>query len=114
MRGSKPGELRGGRKAGAKNKATVAREQAQAKAAARITEALGTDAFQGDAHTLLVSIYKDPSLPISVRLDAAKAAIGYEKPRLALVDGGVDANLSWAKIVEEVAEKRLRKGQQCA
>jgi hypothetical protein len=42
-----------------------------------------------------------------LRLDAAKAAIGYEKPRLAAVDGRVDANLSWASIVEEVAAERI-------
>jgi hypothetical protein len=85
MRGSKPGERRGGRRRGTKNKASVAVEQARAEAAARITKALGADAFEGDAHALLVSIYKDPSRPISVRVDAAKAAIGYEKPRLAAV-----------------------------
>ena len=86
MRGSILGERRGGRQRGAKNKRTVARERAQAEAAMRITEALGTEAFPGDAHAYLVAIYKDPAQPIERRMDAAKATIGYEKPRLAAVD----------------------------
>lgn len=112
MRGSKPGERRGGRKRGAKNKRTLAREQAQVETAVKIAAALGADAFDGDAHALLMALYKDPAQPAELRMEAAKAAIGYEKPRLASVDGRVDANLSWAKIVEEVAEKRLRRVQQ--
>ena len=86
MRGSRPGERRGGRQRGAKNKRTVARERAQAEAAVKITEALGTEAFPGDAHAYLVAIYKDPAQPTERRMDAAKATIGYEKPRLAAVD----------------------------
>jgi hypothetical protein len=39
-------------------------------------------AFTGDAHELLMLTYKDTSLALDVRLDAAKAAISYEKPRL--------------------------------
>ncbi len=114
MRGSKPGERRGGRRPGAKNKRTLAREQAQAEIAVKIAAALGADAFDGDAHALLVAVYKDPAQPTELRMEAAKAAIGFEKPRLASVDGKFDANLSWAKIVEEVEEKRLRSEQQCA
>jgi hypothetical protein len=110
MRGSKPGERRGGRKRGAKNKRTLAREQAQAETAVKIAAALGADAFDGDAHAFLMAVYKNPARPLELRLDAAKAAISFEKPRLASVDGRVDANLSWATFVEEVAEKRLREG----
>jgi hypothetical protein len=40
-------------------------------------------AFKGTAHDLLVAIYQDESQDIAARIDAAKAAIGYEKPRLA-------------------------------
>ena len=76
----------GGRKRGTKNKRTVARERAQAEVAAKLTEALGADAFTGDAHAFLTAIYKDPEQPIELRVHAAKAAIGYEKPRLAAVD----------------------------
>jgi hypothetical protein len=34
-------------------------------------------------HELLVAIYQDESQDIGARIDAAKAAIGYEKPKLA-------------------------------
>ena len=59
MSGSRPGERRGGRQRGAKNKATLARRQAQAEAVAHIAEALGPEAFEGDAHAFLVMLYKD-------------------------------------------------------
>lgn len=31
--------------------------------------------FEGDAHAYLMSVYKDPSKPENVRIDAAKAAL---------------------------------------
>jgi hypothetical protein len=40
--------------------------------------ALMNAAFAGDAHDLLMAFYKDTSHRIELRLDAAKAAIGYE------------------------------------
>lgn len=48
--------------------------------------AVGTEisnAFQGDAHALLVAVYKDPSVPLELRVDAAKKAVHFEKPALA-------------------------------
>jgi hypothetical protein len=75
MRGSRPGERRGGRQKGTPNKRTVALEKALADAAAKITGA-------GDAHALLMAVYKDSRQPIELRVAAAKAAIGFEKPRL--------------------------------
>jgi hypothetical protein len=56
------------------------------KAAAVIQEVLGEGAFKGDSHAFLVAIYKDPNQPPQMRLDAAKAAIAYEKPRLAAIE----------------------------
>lgn len=50
------------------------------------------DAFKGDAHALLISVYKDPSHPLPLRLDAAKAAISFEKPKLAAVEHSGDAD----------------------
>jgi hypothetical protein len=70
------------RKNSKENKRTVAAERAQADAAAKITGALGSDAFEGDAHALLMPVYKDATQPIELRAVAAKAAIGYEKPRV--------------------------------
>jgi len=43
------------------------------------------------AHGLLVAVYQNVSLPIQTRLEAAKAAIAYEKPRLASVQHSGDA-----------------------
>ena len=72
----------------------------------KIEATLGADAFQGDAHALLTAVYKDLSQPLGIRVEAAKAAIGYEKPRLSSVDGRVESNLSRASIVEEAERKR--------
>jgi uridylate kinase len=41
------------------------------------------NAFQGDAHALLVAVYRDPRFSWETRIDAAKAAIRFEKPMLA-------------------------------
>ncbi len=48
------------------------------------------DAFKGDAHAFLCAVYKNPQFPAKLRLDAATAAIGYEKPRLAAVEHSGD------------------------
>src|SRR5215204_1573677 len=36
--------------------------------------------YEGDAHSYLMTIYKNEGLPTDVRLDAAKAAVRFEKP----------------------------------
>jgi hypothetical protein len=54
--------------------------------AAKKIEAVVPDAFEGDGHAFLVSMYKDPAQPIERRLDAAKAAIPYERPRLSTTE----------------------------
>lgn len=89
--GKRTGNPRG-RPRGAKNQHTVEREEAIAQAAAETVQALGLTAFEGDAHALLMLVYKDTEQPLDLRLDAAKAAIGYEKPKLS----SVDASLSGA------------------
>ena len=76
---------RTGRQPGTKNKRTVERE-AMAQAAAAAVEAVIPGAFAGDAHAFLIAVYKDPGQPMEIRLDAAKAAVRYEKPALAAVD----------------------------
>lgn len=74
-----------GRPTGAKNKQTVAREAKMQEAAQAISEVI-EGAFDGDSHTLLMTVYKDPAQPWPIRLDAAKAALPYEKQRLAAVE----------------------------
>lgn len=76
---------RTGRQPGTKNKRTVEREEA-ARAAAAAVEAVIPDAFDGDAHAFLIAVYKDPSQPMEMRLDAAKAAVRFEKPALGAID----------------------------
>ncbi|MEN6449095.1 MAG: hypothetical protein ABFC96_01265 [Thermoguttaceae bacterium] len=88
--GARPGA---GRKKGQPNKRTIEREQAMADAAARVTEALSAP-FDGDAHAFLMLLYKDCEQPVEVRLDAAKAAIRYEKPALASVEVSADVVVS--------------------
>jgi hypothetical protein len=83
--GSKPGERRGGRERGTPNKRTQEREVAVQEAARKL-EGLIPNAFEGDSHAFLVSVYKDPAHPIERRLDAAKAAIPYERPRLSTTE----------------------------
>jgi hypothetical protein len=41
------------------------------------------EGFKGDAHALLMAVYRDTSLPLPIHLDAAKAAVKFEKPVLA-------------------------------
>ena len=89
--GSRPGERRGGRQKGTPNKLTAARIE-RMNEAAKALEATLPHAFTGDAHAFLMAVYKDESLPLEVRLDAAKAAIPYERPRLqAIAHSGIDA-----------------------
>src|SRR6476660_373879 len=88
--GKKTGRPRG-RPSGARNHHTLEREQRIMEAASVIAELLPS-AFKGDAHALLMAVYKDTTLPIQLRLDAAKSAIAYEKPRLAAVEHSGDGN----------------------
>ena len=97
MRGSKPGERRGGRKAGTPNKRTIERERAARETVAQVTRAMQAaelTPFEGDAHALLIAVYKDTRLPIDLRVDAAKAAIRYEKPALAHVQAEVKGDVA--------------------
>lgn len=90
--GKRTGNPRG-RPVGAKSKRTKEREEAMEEAAEHITAVLGPNAFDGDAHALLIALYKDTQQPLLIRLDAAKAAISYEKPRLSAVDANLGGTL---------------------
>lgn len=75
----------GGRQKGSKNKGNPERKAALDALAERV-EAVIPKAFAGDSHAYLMAIYKDPSIETAVRIEAAKAAIAYEKPRLAPIE----------------------------
>ena len=92
-RGALPGERRGGRAKGTSNKVTSARREHIQKVAQTLGAVI-PGAFEGDSHALLMAIYKDPSHEMALRLDAAKAAIGYEKPRLQAVELNASVELS--------------------
>lgn len=96
----------GGSRKGKPNKRTSALDRAQAESAEKIAGALGADAFPGGAHDLLVALYKDITRPIELRLDAAKAAIGYERPKLASVNSKVEGSLTLEQLVSAVARRR--------
>jgi hypothetical protein len=72
----------GGRAKGTPNKRTKEMLDAAREAREKARRVLGNDVFDGDAHALLVLVYRDTSLPIELRLDAAKVAINYESPQL--------------------------------
>jgi hypothetical protein len=76
------GRKTGGRKAGTRNRRTVESERAATEAARKISATI-KGAFEGDAHELLMAVYKDPDQPLQVRIDAAKAALPFEKARVA-------------------------------
>jgi hypothetical protein len=66
---------------------TLALEAKAKEAAKKIETALGGKAFDGDSHALLMAVYKNVDYPMELRMDAAKAAIRFEKPALSSVDG---------------------------
>lgn len=74
-----------GRPKGVRNKRTDGLIQIGQAAAAALENTI-PDAFIGDAHTYLMAVYKDPAFETSIRLDAAKAAAPYEKPKLATTE----------------------------
>lgn len=90
--GTRTGNPRG-RPAGAKNRRTQAVEAAAVETAAKIAEAI-EGAFEGDAHALLMSVYKNPAHDMAIRIDAAKASIRYERPALSSVEAKVDADVT--------------------
>jgi hypothetical protein len=95
-RGVKTG---GGSRKGSPNRRTVARERALAAAAEQMVDALGSHAFAGDALALLQLVYRDGRQPIELRLDAARAAAPYERPRLSAMTASVETGLTLEQLV---------------
>lgn len=93
-----------GRPKGSKSKRTVEREQAMREVAEKIAGTL-PDAFGGDAHALLISIYKDARQDMHLRVDAAKAALPYEKPKLASIE--VQADVSVRRSAADMTDDEL-------
>jgi hypothetical protein len=74
----------GGRKAGTPNKRTVAKSKA-VQEAIKCLQA-GSGSFAGDGYALLTAVYKSEDFDLSVRLDAAKAVMAFERPRLSNIE----------------------------
>src|SRR5215210_3840678 len=78
----------GGRRAGSTNRRTKNLEAAAHETVVKVGEVLQAAdlaPFEGDAHALLVAVYKNPAQEWPLRVDAAKAAVRYEKPALSSV-----------------------------
>jgi hypothetical protein len=82
--------LQNRRKKGAKNKRTLLLEGTTRQLLDNAGNILGENTFEGDTHALLILTYKNTSLPLQIRLDAAKAAIRFEKPALSAIDAHVE------------------------
>lgn len=93
----------GGRKPGSKNKRTVELEQKQQAIVETICDAMNVKVFEGDAHTFLMSVYKNPANKIELRVDAAKAALRFEKPQLASIETKSDVTVSYVAELPSVA-----------
>ena len=74
-----------GRPKGSKNVRSKERRELMDKVSEKLKDTI-PKMFTGDAHTLLMVVYKDMEQPLPVRLDAAKAAIRYETPALGTVE----------------------------
>lgn len=97
-----------GRPKGTKNKRTKKNTAARAKAA-ELIESVIPDAFEGDAHALLVAVYKDPRHDIDTRKDAAKAALPFERARLsAIAMTGKDGKALTIEALMEAVDGRTR------
>jgi hypothetical protein len=88
----------GGSRKGIPNRKTTARARA-AVHAKELVEALGSHAFAGDALELLQLVYRDGRQPIELRLDAARAAAPYERPRLSAMTANLETGLTLEQLV---------------
>lgn len=89
-----------GRPRGTPNRRTVEQKAAVARVA-ELVESQIPEAFTGDAHAFLMTVYKDPTLDMPVRIDAAGKAIRFEKPMLSAVEAKV------AMTLEDLTEAQL-------
>ena len=59
------------------------------------------DAFAGDGVAFLQTVYKDPKLPLSTRLDAAAKVARFERPMLSAT------NMRVIRSIEDLSEEEL-------
>jgi hypothetical protein len=100
--GKRTGNPRG-RPRGSTSKTMVARKTKVAQLAEKVEGKLA-DSFKGDSHELLMLIYKDTSQPLPLRVDAAKVAIAYEKPKLAAVEHSGEMKFTHEQALAELED----------
>lgn len=93
----KPGP---GRPPGRKNNKTLALEAASRRAAASIGEG-----FDGDAHAFLQAVYRNPEVPLEIRIMAAGRALRVEKPTLAASHSVSEINVNLAARLEAARQR---------
>lgn len=93
----------GGRPPGKSNRSVELREQRLADA--ELTANLAIGDFQGSAHEFLVHVYKNGKVPMAARIDCAKAAVSFEKAKLAAIAIVDDA----AKLTVTIRDLRSEK-----
>lgn len=101
---------RGGKRAGAgRTKGTTNRKIKRLRSVMReVAIKVGEivpDAFEGDGVALMVAIYKDPRIPLDMRLDAASKAARFERPTLQAVEhsGRIDSRVEHSDAREHLA-----------
>ncbi len=92
-----------GRPPGRKNNKTLALEEATRQAAASID-----GAFEGDAHAFLTAVYRDPAVPLEIRITAAGKALRVEKPALSASHSVSEVNVNIAKRLEAARRRVAR------
>ena len=95
-----------GRPPGSKNKKTLALEEAARQAAASIDQA-----FEGDAHAFLTAVYRDPAVPLEIRIMAAGRALRVEKPALSASHSVSEINVNLATRLEAARRRVARIGR---
>ena len=90
-----------GRPPGRKNNKTLALEEAARRAAESID-----GAFDGDAHAFLQAVYRNPDVPLEIRIMAAGRALRVEKPTLSASHSQVDVNVGMADRMEAARRRR--------
>jgi hypothetical protein len=93
----KPGP---GRPPGRKNNKTLALEEAARKAVADID-----GAFDGDAHTFLQAVYRNPNVPLEIRIQAAARALRVEKPTLTAGHKQIDVRMNIGERLEAARQR---------
>ena len=91
-----------GRPPGGKNQRTREVEAAMKVVAAQFVEAV-PDVFQGDGVAFLQTVYKNPALPLIVRLDAAAKAARFERPMLSA------SNVRVIRDVKDLTDEELQR-----